>query len=80
MGRTHQSIAQQMKGELEEPLAALGGGLKERRKIVQNSIEKLLKAKTQQTQAVNKVSRVNPYYASNAADRFSRETALSRIA
>ena len=55
MGKAHQNIAQQMKGELEEPLAAFSGGLKERRKIVQNGIEKLLKIKTQQTQSVNKV-------------------------
>ncbi|MCJ1329704.1 hypothetical protein MMC10_006384 [Thelotrema lepadinum] len=54
MGKAHQNIAQQMKGELEEPLAAFSGGLKERRKIVQNGIEKLLKIKTQQTQSVNK--------------------------
>ena len=43
MGKAHQSIAQQMKTELEEPLAAFAGGMKERRKIVQNGIEKLLK-------------------------------------
>ena len=55
MGKAHQNIAQQMKAELEEPLAAFSGGLKERRKIVQGGIEKLHKIKTQQTQAVNKV-------------------------
>jgi len=54
MGRAHQSVATQMKGELEEPLAAFAGGLKERRKIVQTGIEKLLKVKTQQTITVNK--------------------------
>ncbi|RCI17384.1 hypothetical protein L249_2679 [Ophiocordyceps polyrhachis-furcata BCC 54312] len=54
IGKQHQSIAAQMKSELEEPLAAFAGGVKERRKIVQNSVEKLLKAKTQQTQQVNK--------------------------
>ncbi|KAI9825614.1 MAG: hypothetical protein M1832_000958 [Thelocarpon impressellum] len=54
MGKAHQGIAGQMKSELEEPLAAFGGGLKERRKIVQNGIEKLLKIKVQQTQAMNK--------------------------
>lgn len=54
MGKAHQSIAQQMKTELEEPLAAFAGGLKERRKIVQGGIEKLLKTKMQQTAAVNK--------------------------
>ncbi|KAF2843089.1 hypothetical protein M501DRAFT_985233 [Patellaria atrata CBS 101060] len=54
MGKAHQNIAAQMKSELEEPLAAFAGGMKERRKIVQNGIEKLLKLKTQQTTAVNK--------------------------
>ncbi|KAF2828445.1 hypothetical protein CC86DRAFT_346674 [Ophiobolus disseminans] len=54
MGKAHQSIAQQMKTELEEPLAAFAGGMKERRKIVQNGIEKLLKLKMQQTGTVNK--------------------------
>lgn len=54
MGKAHQSVAQQMKTELEEPLAAFAGGMKERRKIVQNGIEKLLKMKMQQTAAVNK--------------------------
>ncbi|KAH7400792.1 hypothetical protein DE146DRAFT_475880 [Phaeosphaeria sp. MPI-PUGE-AT-0046c] len=54
MGKQHQSIAQQMKTELEEPLAAFAGGMKERRKIVQNGIEKLLKLKMQQTSTVNK--------------------------
>ena len=55
MGKAHQSIAAQMKSELEEPLGAFAGGLKERRKIVQSGIEKLLKVKIQQTQVVNKV-------------------------
>jgi hypothetical protein len=54
MGKAHQSIAQQMKTELEEPLAAFAGGMKERRKIVHNGIEKLLKLKMQQTSTVNK--------------------------
>jgi hypothetical protein len=55
MGKAHQGIAAQMKSELEEPLAAFAGGIKERRKIVQTGIEKLLKVKTQQTMTVNKV-------------------------
>lgn len=55
MAKQHQNIAAQMKSELEEPLAAFAGGMKERRKIVQNTIEKLLKTKVQQTQQVNKV-------------------------
>ncbi|GKT65868.1 cell division control protein [Colletotrichum tofieldiae] len=54
MAKQHQSIAAQMKTELEEPLAAFAGGMKERRKIVQNGIEKILKTKVQQTQHVNK--------------------------
>ena len=54
MGKAHQGIAAQMKNELDEPLVAFSGGLKERRKIVQNGIEKLLKSKQQQTGAVNK--------------------------
>jgi hypothetical protein len=55
MGKAHQTIAGQMKTELEEPLAAFAGAMKERRKIVQGGIEKLLKVKIQQTQQVNKV-------------------------
>ena len=55
MGKSHQASAGQMKSELEEPLAAFAGGMKERRKIVQGGIEKLLKIKVQQTQVVNKV-------------------------
>lgn len=58
MGKAHQAIAGQMKSELEEPLAAFAGGMKERRKIVQSGIEKLLKVKVQQTQVVNKVKRL----------------------
>ncbi|CAJ2505032.1 Uu.00g124260.m01.CDS01 [Anthostomella pinea] len=54
MAKQHGSIAAQMKTELEEPLAAFAGGMKERRKIVQNTVEKLLKVKIQQTQMVNK--------------------------
>ncbi len=57
MGKSHQTIAGQMKSELEEPLAAFAGGMKERRKIVQSGIEKLFKVKQQQTNAVNKVIR-----------------------
>ena len=54
MGKQHALIAQQMKSELEEPLAAFAGGMKERRKIVQNGIERLLKTKQAQTAHVNK--------------------------
>lgn len=61
MAKQHQSIAAQMKSELEEPLAAFAGGMKERRKIVQNTVEKLLKTKIQQTQQVNKVGHCVTY-------------------
>lgn len=54
MGKSHQNVAGQMKTELDEQLAAFAGGMKERRKIVQGGIEKLLKVKTQQTGVVNK--------------------------
>ncbi|OAG40443.1 hypothetical protein AYO21_05343 [Fonsecaea monophora] len=54
MGKQHALIAQQMRSELEEPLAAFTGGIKERRKIVQNGIERLLKTKQAQTAHVNK--------------------------
>lgn len=54
MAKQHQGNAAQMRSELEEPLTAFAGGMKERRKIVQNGIEKLLKVKQQQTAIVNK--------------------------
>lgn len=54
VGKAHQNVAQQMKSELDEQLAAFAGAMKERRKIVQGAIEKLLKVKIQQTMAVNK--------------------------
>jgi flagellar basal body rod protein FlgB len=54
MGKQHALIASQMKSELEEPLAAFAGGMKERRKIVQTGIERLLKTKQAQTAHVNK--------------------------
>lgn len=62
MGKEHQNVAGKLKSELDEPLVAFAGGLKERRKIVQNGIEKLLKVKTQQTTTVNK-----------ARDRFEQD-------
>ena len=43
-----------MRSECEEPLAAFSGGIKERRKIVQNGVERLLKTKQSQTAHVNK--------------------------
>lgn len=55
IAKAHSAIAAQMKRELEEPLAAFAGGMKERRKIIQNGIERILKTKMQQTATVNKV-------------------------
>lgn len=53
--KAHQNIALQIKTDLEEPLARFAGAMRERRKIVQGGIEKLLKVKISQTQTVNKV-------------------------
>lgn len=55
MAKAHQNIANQMKTELDEPLSAFSGSIRERRKIIQGGCEKLLKLKNQQTQTVNKV-------------------------
>lgn len=60
IAKAHAAIAGQMKNELEEPLAAFASGIKERRKIIQNTIERLHKTKVQQTQVVNKVCRASP--------------------
>jgi hypothetical protein len=54
MGKAHQTNAAQMRSELDEPLAAFAGAMKERRKIVQVGVEKLHKVKNQQTGAANK--------------------------
>ncbi|PYH78969.1 putative cell division control protein [Aspergillus uvarum CBS 121591] len=54
IAKAHAAISTQMKRELEEPLIAFAGGSKERRKIIQNGIERLLKTKIQQTHVVNK--------------------------
>ena len=54
MGKQHGLISQQMRSECEEPLAAFAGGIKERRKIVQTGVERLLKTKQGQTAQVNK--------------------------
>lgn len=54
MAKQHALIAQQMKSECEEPLAAFAAGIKERRKIVQNGIERLHKTKLAQTATVTK--------------------------
>lgn len=56
IAKAHSAIAGQMKNELEDPLAAFSSGIKERRKIIQQTVERLHKTKMQQTQLVNKVS------------------------
>ena len=55
MGKQHALTASQMKSELEEPLTALDRGMKERGKIVQTNIERLLETKQAQTAHVNKL-------------------------
>ncbi len=80
MGKSHQAIAHQMKSELEEPLAAFSGGMKERRKIVQNGIEKLFKVKQQQTQVVNKVGQSAPKEVKRWLIQLSLEIDTNRIA
>jgi hypothetical protein len=54
MGKAHQSVANQMKGELDEQLTVNAGGLKERRKVIQAGIEKTFKQKQAQTAILNK--------------------------
>lgn len=78
IGKTHSTIASQMKSELEEPLAAFAGGMKERRKIVQNGIEKLWKSKNQQTASVNKVSDFGCRFLSFQASPLADESAVAR--
>lgn len=56
IAKAHSAIAGQMKNELEDPLSAFSSGIKERRKIIQQTVERLHKTKMQQTQVVNKVS------------------------
>lgn len=81
MGKSHQGIAAQMKSELEEPLSAFAGGMKERRKIVQSGVEKLYKVKLQQTQTVNKVYQYlnnrldNPYLSYSSLEIDTNRTA-----
>lgn len=41
IAKAHAAIASQMKTELEEPLNAFSKGIKERRKIIQDGIERL---------------------------------------
>lgn len=53
-GKAHSAIAGQMRSELEEPLNAFASSMKERRKIFQTTVERLMKTKIEQTRAVNK--------------------------
>lgn len=78
VGKQHQNVAQQMKTELDEQLAAFAGGMKERRKIVQGGIEKLLKTKTQQIMAVNKVRNKSFANGNFAKHRNRHETDTNR--
>ena len=82
MGKAHQFIAHQMKSELEEPLTAFAGGIRERRKIVQSGVEKLFKVKQQQTHTVNKVNTFRYIHISIARTLMesSLETATSKTA
>lgn len=78
MGKAHQNVANQMKTELEEPFSAFAGAMKERRKIVQVGIEKLLKLKMQQTASANKVSNSSESYTvfltdSKARDKYEQD-------
>jgi len=55
MGKAHQTTADQMKTELEQPLTDYSGAWRERRRIVQGTCEKILQSKMKQTNQVNKV-------------------------
>ncbi|ODQ65726.1 hypothetical protein NADFUDRAFT_51010 [Nadsonia fulvescens var. elongata DSM 6958] len=54
MGKSHKLTAQQIKGELFEPLNSFATSLRGRRKTVQSTIEKVLKSKITQTSLVEK--------------------------
>jgi hypothetical protein len=54
MGKAHANTATQIKGELEDPLIAFAAGMRERRKIVQTTLDKLSKAKIGQQATVQK--------------------------
>ncbi|PWW73905.1 hypothetical protein C7212DRAFT_353524 [Tuber magnatum] len=54
MGKAHQTTADQMKTELEQPLTDYSGAWRERRRIVQGTCEKILQLKMKQTNQVNK--------------------------
>ncbi|KAK9493643.1 hypothetical protein V1508DRAFT_396806 [Lipomyces doorenjongii] len=54
MGKAHANTATQIKAELEDPLIAFAAGMRERRKIVQTTLDKLSKAKIGQQATVQK--------------------------
>jgi hypothetical protein len=80
IGKAHQNVAQQMKTELDEQLSAFAGGMKERRKIVQTGVEKLLKVKIDQTRAVNKVRDTDVRLAEKMLMLYRPRTDTSRTA
>ncbi|KAK9324214.1 hypothetical protein V1517DRAFT_317984 [Lipomyces orientalis] len=54
MGKAHANTAMQIKTELEDPLIAFAAGMRDRRKVVQTTLDKLAKAKSAQQVAVQK--------------------------
>ncbi|KAK9249545.1 hypothetical protein V1506DRAFT_526287 [Lipomyces tetrasporus] len=54
MGKAHANTAMQVKAELEDPLIAFAAGMRDRRKVVQTTLDKLAKAKSAQQAAVQK--------------------------
>lgn len=54
MGKAHNNTSIQMRTELDEPLIAFAAGMRERRKVVQVTLDKLYKAKVSQQSSVAK--------------------------
>ncbi|KAK7208212.1 SH3 domain protein [Myxozyma melibiosi] len=54
MGKAHHNSSLQLRTELDEPLTTFSAGMRERRKIVQGTLEKLFKAKLAQQANVAK--------------------------
>lgn len=71
MSKSHGSAGQQMRKELLEPLEAFSSSLRQRRKTVESTMDKLNKAKVTQNAAVEKArtrfegdcNKINGYYA-----------------
>ncbi|CAN6651527.1 hypothetical protein TRVA0_025S00782 [Trichomonascus vanleenenianus] len=71
MGRSHANAATEIKSQLNAPLETFSASLRQRRKVVQNTAEKLYKAKAAGEVAVEKASekykvdcnKINGYYA-----------------